>query len=136
MTQSKEYPTVQKRGNLISVPLGIHDVSISLDDGRTETHYEYDLIHAESPYGGYDVDFIRGVCLDWIREQARSQIESAYPWWYQVNCADGTYGSETADAVLAGKAAIIAESNRCEDLAYAAVAIADLIQIQPSWPEV
>lgn len=54
-----------------------------------------------------------------INREAQQIILAAYPLWYQANCANGVYPAAIVDAMRAGIASVIAESNRCSDLALA-----------------
>jgi hypothetical protein len=57
--------------------------------------------------------------IEAINREAQQIILAAYPLWYQTNCANGVYPVAVADAMKAGIASVIAESNRCSDLVLA-----------------
>lgn len=51
-----------------------------------------------------------------LRGETGAIITAAYPLWFQANCANGIYPLPVAEKMAAEIAAVIAESNRCEDL--------------------
>ncbi len=81
------------------------------------------------------LEWLRAEFLATIRAAAQGWIVSVYPLWHQANVAMGIYPSDVSQAAKDWIASVIAESNRCEDLAYAATGHADIIAITPNWPE-
>lgn len=69
-----------------------------------------------------------------IRSAAAAVILNKYPVWYQTNVATGIYPEAIGDAMKAGIASVIAESNRCEDLVDAATSEAEVSAVTPNWP--
>ena len=72
--------------------------------------------------------------LESVRQGAadRIEIDAGYPAWFQTNVANGIYpaNSTMTDFI----AAVITESNRCEDLITAAATIDIALEVSPSWP--
>lgn len=53
-----------------------------------------------------------------VRMECQRHILATYPVWYQSNVALGIYGQPIADKLRDDIAAVITESNRCEQLIY------------------
>jgi len=60
----------------------------------------------------------RAAQMDVVRAKCREHILATYPVWYQSNVALGIYGQPIADKLRDDIAAVITESNRCEQLIY------------------
>ena len=71
-----------------------------------------------------------------IRREAQTVILADYPLWMQANVANGIYGSGIGDPMKAHIANVITESNTCEDAVDAAITLAAIRAIKPTWPEV
>jgi hypothetical protein len=56
--------------------------------------------------------------MDAVRAECQRHILATYPIWYQSNVALGIYGTPVADKLRNDIAAVITESNRCEQLIY------------------
>lgn len=56
--------------------------------------------------------------MDTVRAECQKHILAVYPVWYQSNVALGIYGTPVADKLRDDIAAVITESNRCEQLIY------------------
>lgn len=68
--------------------------------------------------------------LEEVRKSAQEVIYNVYPTWFQLNCANGIYPTSVVDKMKTDIAAVITESNRCEDL---------IVQGQPftiNWPTI
>lgn len=83
----------------------------------------------------YDLVAGKAAALAAIRRSAMAVIEAKYPQWYQSNVANGIYSAEIGDAMRAGIAAVIVESNRCEDMIDAATSEAAVNAVTPQWPK-
>lgn len=83
----------------------------------------------------YDITAGKAAALAAIRRSAMAVIKAKYPQWYQSNVANGIYSVEIGDAMRAGIAAVIVESNRCEDLVDAATSEAAVNAVTPQWPK-
>ena len=72
--------------------------------------------------------------LESVRQGAadRIEIDAGYPAWFQTNVANGIYPAN--DTMTDFIAAVITESNRCEDLITAAATIDIALEVSPSWP--
>ena len=81
------------------------------------------------------LEWLRAEFMATIRTAAQEWIVSVYPLWHQANVAMGIYPAEVGQAAKDWIASVIAESNRCEDLAYAAEGHAGIVAITPNWPE-
>ena len=71
-----------------------------------------------------------------IRREAQTIILADYPLWMQANVANGIYGAGIGDPMKAHIANVITESNSCEDAVDAAITLAAIRAIEPTWPEV
>jgi len=71
-----------------------------------------------------------------IRREAQTGILADYPLWMQANVANGIYGAGIGDPMKAHIANVITESNTCEDAVDAAITLAAIRAIKPTWPEV
>ena len=69
-----------------------------------------------------------------IRKEAKTRIEWKYPNWAQRNVAMGVYGSDVGDPMKAKIAAMITESNSCEDAVDAAETLQAVRDVTPDWP--
>lgn len=71
-----------------------------------------------------------------IRAECEAVNYSYYPIWHQTNVANGIYGADVGDPMKAHIAAVLSESNRCEDLVDAPETdtMEKIRGIVPSWP--
>ena len=69
-----------------------------------------------------------------IRKEAKTRIEWKYSDWAQRNVAMGVYGSDVGDPMKAKIAAMITESNSCEDAVDAAETLQAVRDVTPDWP--
>lgn len=82
----------------------------------------------------YDLLLGKAAKLAQIRSDASAIITAKYPLWYQTNVANGVYSEAIGATMKAGIAAVITESNRCEDLVDAATTVEEIAAATPNWP--
>ena len=82
----------------------------------------------------FDLKAAKDAALSRIRRAASAVITAKYPSWYQSNVALGIYDAAVGDSMVASIAAVIVESNRCEDLIDVATTEEEINAVTPAWP--
>lgn len=136
MTESKIYPRISRHDKRSwTIPYAVQELErTNPETGEPESYYGY-----ESAYhvgvARPNLAQIKTCVQAAVKADAEARIISAYPWWVQVNIADGTYSADLKAAMLAYKAAVISAENAAYDLVEAAQTIEVIQAVVSEWPE-
>ena len=81
-----------------------------------------------------DFEPLRLAKLSEVRSAAQSVILTRFPDWYQRNCALGVYGDAALKKCRDFIIAVVAESDRCEDLIERVSTCSEIAKIKSVWP--
>lgn len=80
------------------------------------------------------LDEVKTRMLSQIRSTASILINAKYPFWVQINCANGIYPVSLAGQMITDIAAVISASNVAENSVTIATTTAEVNAVKPAWP--